>query len=74
MPKRLTELTDAERAAMPAHARRWIEVGWRTGEADWAAFEEAVRRAYRYTGAPWPGRVVRVPSPLVGALAAPVAA
>src|SRR4051812_11088495 len=36
--QRLTTLTDEQRAAMPGHARRWIEVGWRTGEADWTAF------------------------------------
>jgi hypothetical protein len=80
--ERLTTLTDEQRAAMPAHTRRWIEVGWRTGEADWAAFEDAAQRCYQHTsagwyqhaGAPWPGRVVRVPSPMAGALAAPIAA
>jgi hypothetical protein len=74
MMRLLTHLSDAQRAAMPSHARDWIEVGWRTGEADWATFTDALRRCYRYTGVPWPGRVVRVPSPAVGALAAPLAA
>ncbi|MFL6073869.1 MAG: DUF6745 domain-containing protein [Mycobacteriales bacterium] len=69
-----TELTDAQRAAMPSHAQRWIEVGWRTGEADWAAFTDAAGRCYRHTRTRWPDRVVRVPSPIVGALAAPLAA
>ncbi|MEV1003685.1 DUF6745 domain-containing protein [Nonomuraea sp. NPDC050202] len=38
------------------------------------AFEHAARACYRQIGVPFPERVVRVPSPLAGALAAPIAA
>lgn len=72
--KRITELTDEQRAAMDAHADKWIAHGWSTEPADWALFEDAAERCYKYAGLPWHGRVVRVSSPLVLSLAAPIAA
>jgi hypothetical protein len=41
--KRITKLTDAQRAAMDGWAQHWIEVGLRTGTADWDTFETAAR-------------------------------
>lgn len=55
-------------------AQSWIRTGLATGEADWPEFAAAIRECYRYAGLPWPGVVVPVPTPLVGALAAPLAA
>lgn len=43
-------------------------------EADWDSFEATVAKRYRQAGLAWPGVVVRVRSPMVGALAAPIAA
>ena len=71
---RVDRLTDAERARFDEWADKWIEIGLRTGPADREAFERAVQDCYRFAGIPWPGTVIWVPSPLVLALAAPVAA
>jgi hypothetical protein len=43
-------------------------------EADWDSFEATVAKRYRQAGVAWPGVVVRVRSPMAGALAAPIAA
>lgn len=43
-------------------------------EADWISFEAAAAERYRRAGLAWPGVVVRVRSPMAGALAAPIAA
>jgi hypothetical protein len=43
-------------------------------EADWASFEAAAAERYERAGVAWPGVVVRVRSPMAGALAAPIAA
>jgi hypothetical protein len=74
MPTRIDTLTDAQRARMPEWADRWIERGLRTGDADRARFEKAVRECYEFAGIPWHNNIVWVPSPIVGALASPVAA
>lgn len=74
MVTRLTSLTDEQRARMPSYAQEWTTRALDTGPVDWGAWEVAARRCYDYAGVPWPGVVVRVPSPLVGALAAPIAA
>ena len=71
-PKQLTVLTDELLDQMRAFAARRIEYGRRTGrltDDDWAVWEAGARRCYEATGVPWPGVVVKVPSPLVGALA-----
>ena len=74
MPKRIDQLTDEQRARMSPWAQEWIARGRDLSEPDWVAWEAGVRDCYRYAGIAWPGLVVRVPSPLVGALAAPIAA
>lgn len=74
MPKRIDRLTEAQKARVDGWADKWIEIGLRTGAADRPAFEAAARECYRYAGIPWHGNVVWVPSPLVVALAAPIAA
>ncbi|MUL78927.1 DUF6745 domain-containing protein [Mycolicibacterium sp. CBMA 226] len=56
--------------------QEWIERGLRCGSvtvAEWRAWETGARRCYETAGCLWPGVVVRVPSPVVGAFAAPVA-
>ncbi|HXI95531.1 MAG TPA: hypothetical protein VNG04_05365, partial [Candidatus Acidoferrum sp.] len=73
MAKRIEKLTREQQARMDEWADRWIEIGLATGRADWDRFEASARECYRFAGIPWPGVVVRVPSPIVGALAAPIA-
>ena len=73
---RLMSLTPEQRAALDVHADEWITYGLRTEpltEAEWAAWEAGARECYRLAGIDWPGVVVRVPSPIVGAFAAPIA-
>jgi len=73
---RLMSLTPEQRAALDVHADEWITYGRRTEpltEAEWAAWEAGARECYRLAGIDWPGVVVRVPSPIVGAFAAPIA-
>jgi len=74
MPTRIDTLTDAQRVQMDAWADKWIEIGLRTGKADRERFESAARRCYEHAGIPWHGNVVWVLSPIVGAIASPVAA
>jgi len=73
MPKYIKKLTDEQRAAMPAFAQKWINHGLKTGATDWATFDKNMPICYEKAGIPYPIRVVRVSSPLIGALAAAVA-
>jgi len=73
MIKRLEALSGAQHAQMQAHARKWIEMGLRTGPADRGIFEAAARRCYEHARIPWHHNVVWVSSPWVLALAAPIA-
>jgi hypothetical protein len=75
--KKLTELTPAQHDRMSSFAQEWILRGWRTTpltESEWQVWEAGARKCYEYAGIPWPGVVVRVSSPIVGAVAAPAAA
>ena len=56
-----------------ATAAKWSGVATSTDEADWPEFERGAQAVYAANDLPWPGRVVRVSSPIVGALAAPIA-
>lgn len=74
VPKRIDKLTREQRARFDEWAHRWIEIGLRTGSADRSKFEKAVRDCYHYAGLEPPKIVVWTTSPLVVALAGPVAA
>jgi hypothetical protein len=75
--RRIDSLTDAERATFGPYAQEWIRRGWATGpmtEEEWQGVESSIRACYRHAGLAEPKVIVRVPSPFVGALAAPIAA
>ena len=74
MPKRITSLTPAQIARFPEWRNKWIAHGLSTERADWSRFEKAVRECYRYANLKDDVPVIHVPSPMVGALAAPIAA
>jgi hypothetical protein len=74
MVKRIEKLTEAQSAQMAAWADKWIEVGLRTGPADRVKFMSAAERCYEAANIPWHRNIVWVSSPLVMAIAAPVAA
>lgn len=76
MVDQLTELTSAQRDRLPAFLENWIAAARSTTpltETEWRTWENGMRGYYGDAGRDWPGVVVRVGSPLVGALAAPVA-
>lgn len=76
MPKRaerLNKLTDEQVAAMGPYADTWIRRGLDCTPVDHATVEDGIRRCYEYAGIPWHGNVIWVDSPLVVALAAPIA-
>ena len=68
MPTRITKLTKAQEAKMAPFAQQWIEVGLRTGATDFETFDRYMPVCYQKAGIPYPPRIVRVKSPLVGAL------
>src|SRR3990167_3255377 len=69
MPSRIDKLTSEQEAAMSAYRDLWIAKGLQTGETDWETFDKYMPVCYEKAGIPYPSRVIRVPSPLVGALA-----
>src|SRR3990167_6782401 len=73
MPKRIDKLTKKQEKEMPIYARKWIEIGLRTGETDWATFDKFMPICYEKAKLVYPKNVIRVQSPLVGALAASIA-
>jgi hypothetical protein len=69
---RVTRLTSEQRATIAPHAERFIAAACDTGPVDWDEWESGARGCYTAAGVPWPGHVIRVPSPFVGSLVAPV--
>lgn len=70
--KYISKLTKKQEEAMPAYRDKWIEIGLRTGETDFETFDKYIPICYEKAGLKYPKNVVRVKSPLVGALAASV--
>src|SRR3989442_15957290 len=71
--KHLSALSASERGCIDEWAQRWIAIGLRTSPADRTRFEQGACECYRYAEIAWPNNTVWVSSPLVLALAAPVA-
>ena len=65
--KRIDKLTKQQEALMPAYAKKWIDIGLKTGETDWDTFDKYMPICYEKAGLKYPVRVVRVPSPFYGA-------
>jgi hypothetical protein len=62
--KRLSALTDAQRAKLSDWAQQWIAIGLSTEPVDRATFERAVRTLYLEQGRTPPARVIWTGSPL----------
>jgi hypothetical protein len=73
MPKKITDLTPEQEAAMPSYAKKWIDIGLRTGDTDWNTFDKYMPICYAKAKLAYPKQVIRVQSPLVGALASAIA-
>ncbi len=74
MAKRIEALTDEQRARMPEWADKWIKIGLSTERLDLARFKHGLDAAYTFIGKTTPKRYITVSSPLILALAAPIAA
>ena len=74
MALQLTQLSEAQRAAMPVHAKAWIDRALAVRPANREIGERGIRAYYRLAGLPEPKRIVWTTSPLVVALAGPIAA
>jgi hypothetical protein len=61
---RVIVLEPEQRAALAAHADDWAERALSTEAVDWSRWEAGARACYADAGLRWPGRVVRVASPL----------
>src|SRR3990167_281902 len=72
--KKITQLTEAQKARLDSWCKEWIEIGLSTERADWDRFEKAIRACYRYANLPDNVPIIRVKSPWVVAFAAPLAA
>ncbi|MGH2611559.1 MAG: hypothetical protein ACRDFB_00750, partial [Rhabdochlamydiaceae bacterium] len=71
--KRVDKLTKEQEAEMSKYAQKWIEIGLKTGETDWETFDKYFPICYQKANIAYPRNIVKVQSPLVGALAASVA-
>jgi len=71
--KYIKELTKEQKKMMPVWAEKWIKIGLKTGKTDWKTFDKYMPICFKKAGLEYPKRVVRVSSPLVGALAASIA-
>ena len=58
---------------MNDYAKKWINIGLKTGETDWDTFDKYMPICYAKAKLQYPSRVIRVNSPLVGALASSIA-
>jgi len=58
---------------MADYTKKWIDIGLKTGETDFETFDKYFPVCYEKAGLVYPKNVVRVKSPLVGALASAIA-
>src|SRR3990167_3845830 len=70
---RVDTLTKEQKNAMDGYAKKWIEIGLKTGETDWKTFDQYMPICYEKAGIKYPKNIVRVNSPIVGALASAIA-
>ena len=74
---KFARLTPEQRDRLPSFVQGWIDDGWSTmplSDDEWRAWQAGVQYCYEATGHRWPAVMVRVASPIVGMLAALVAA
>ena len=72
--KRINKLTPEQEARIPEWVDKWVKIGLKTGKTDWKTFEKYIPLAYKKAGLEFPNKpMIRVSSPLVGALASSVA-
>src|SRR3990167_2777402 len=72
--KRIDCLTTEQKSQMESWVRDWIAIGLSTDRANWAHFAKAARDCYRFAKLNPDVPIIQVPSPMVGAFAATIAA
>ena len=72
--KKITRLTKQQESQFKPWAKKWIDHGLSIERADWDRFEKAARECYAYANLNSSIPIIHVPSPIVGAFAAPIAA
>ena len=70
---RIDNLTEEQKAQFGSYAQKWIDIGLKTGDADFDTFNKYMPLAYKKVGLEYPKNVVRVQSPLIGAIASSIA-
>jgi hypothetical protein len=70
--KKITKLTKEQELLMPICMDYWISKGLQTGEADWETFDKNIKLAYEKANLKFPDKIIRVNSPVVGAIAASI--
>lgn len=63
MPKKITRLTDEQKAQIPGWVEKWIKIGLCTDPAEFDRAEKAVLACYDLIKAPRPQKVIRAASP-----------
>jgi hypothetical protein len=71
--KKITELTEEQKAMMKSWVEKWIKIGLSCEEADWELSEKSIRECYFFAGLDQPKSYIRVKSPYILSLAAPIA-
>ena len=69
----IDKLTTEEEAQIASYRDQWIAKGLQTGETDFDTFDKYMPICYEKAKISYPKNIVRVSSPLVGALASAVA-
>src|SRR3972149_6007850 len=72
--KKIKSLTDAQRNQFKPWVKKWIEIGMNTKEANWEIAEENIRKCYQFANLNPNIPIIRVQSPIAGALAVPIIA
>ena len=71
--KYINKLTKEQEEMISVWRDKWIAKGLQTGETDWTTFEKYIPICYQKAEIRYPNNIIKVSSPLVGALAAMVA-
>lgn len=74
MPKKITQLTEEQKARMPEWVQKWIKIGLCCDPSDRKETEDAIRECYKLSSLKPPSTFTWVESPIVLSLAAPIAA
>lgn len=73
MPKYIDKLTPEQESRFGEWTDKWIKIGLQTGDADFETFDKYIKVAYEKANLEFPPVIVRVKSPLVGAVASSLA-